>query len=95
MSQNENPVFATFDELLESENFGATSRGTGTLLFRDGCWFIATYHCSFPIPNEIAQVVTKSIQKIEMNSKLMQDTARSEQFCAELLAEVGTLLVLH
>ena len=56
-SPENKPIFATFDELLDSESFGATSRGTGTLIFGSNCWFIASYHLSFPIPDDIAKTV--------------------------------------
>ena len=57
-SSDNKPLFATFDELLDSESFGATSRGTGTLIFSIKYWYIASYHLSFPIPDDIAKTVS-------------------------------------
>jgi hypothetical protein len=58
---NDKPNFATFDELLSSKSFNITCRGSGTLIFFSGYWYICAYHLSFPIPNEIAKNLTKSI----------------------------------
>ena len=78
------PVFATFDEWLESESFGATSRGTGTLHFIGGYWYIAAYHLSFPIPNEIAKVMTATIDKYEKGNAVKEADAMAAQLIKEL-----------
>lgn len=79
------PVFATFDELLDSSSFGATSRGTGTVIYDATlkCWFIVSYHLSFPTPNELAKDICKKILLFEKKS-LSND---ADAVAAELLAE--------
>jgi phosphohistidine phosphatase SixA len=53
---------AFFDELLDHDRYGEC-RGTGVLR-RDGdAWRIAQYHLTFPIPNEIADAVTRAIRE--------------------------------
>jgi hypothetical protein len=54
----ENKVTA-FDELLQSESFSTTARGSGSAIFdsETNCWFIISYHLSFPIPNAIAKPI--------------------------------------
>lgn len=52
---------AWFDEILENKNYG-TCRGSGVLRKVDGAWRISQYHLTFPIPNELADKVTKEIQ---------------------------------
>ncbi|CAK4477444.1 unnamed protein product [Aphanomyces euteiches] len=66
-----NPTFCIFDELLESEQFKATSRGSGTLVFNPDkkTWLIGQYHLSFPVPNDITMVVTKKIATFETTLK--------------------------
>lgn len=67
----ESPILCTFDELLESESFLATSRGSGTLVFDSvkGGWLIAQYHLSFPIPNDLAKDMTLKISLFEKAAK--------------------------
>jgi hypothetical protein len=80
-----NPVFCTFDELLESESFLATSRGSGTLIFNETNrnWLIAQYHLSFPIPNDLAKGMTKSISEFEKQSKIKAADEAAEKLIAE------------
>lgn len=52
---------AWFDEILDSQNFGAT-RGSGVLLKLDGEWKIAQYHLTVPVPNELLEEVVERIQ---------------------------------
>lgn len=61
-------TMAVFDESLISESFICTCRGTGTLLSIDGCWFIAQYHLSFNVPNEIAKETCRKIADFEVMS---------------------------
>ncbi|KAF0685707.1 Aste57867_22454 [Aphanomyces stellatus] len=65
-----NPLFCVFDELLKSEQFIATSRGSGTLVFNieKRTWLISQYHLTFPIPNDIATHVTKKISIFEKSA---------------------------
>jgi hypothetical protein len=55
---------AWFDEVLDSRSYG-TSRGTGVLVRRPEGWRIAQYALSFPIPNDLAQDMTKRIRAFE------------------------------
>jgi hypothetical protein len=79
------PVFATFDELLYSSSFGATSRGTGTAIYDSTLkvWFIVSYHLSFPTPNELAKDICKKITLFEKKSL----SSNADAVAAELLAE--------
>ena len=43
---------AWFDEELDTPNLGP-SRGTGTLVLKDGIWKLAHYNLTVPIPNAI------------------------------------------
>ena len=82
------PLFATFDELLDSESFGCTSRGTGTAIFDAALkyWFLISYHLSFPTPNDLAREICKKIDIFEKKNgpKVLN---RSDVVAAELLAE--------
>lgn len=81
-------VFAIFDELLDSESFKATSRGSGTLLYQPGQgWLVASYHLSFPIPNDIAKDLTKVIHTFEQSLKTKQANKAAEELLAELALE--------
>jgi hypothetical protein len=55
---------AWFDELLDSESYG-TSRGTGTLMLKNGSWKIELYALTFPIPNDLAKGMTTEIRAFE------------------------------
>jgi hypothetical protein len=79
----ENPVFAIFDELLESESFLATSRGSGTLVYNSGKWLIAQYHLSFPIPNDLAKDMTKKIATFESAIKDQAADIAAQQLIEE------------
>ena len=85
------PVFASFDELLSSASFKATSRGSGTVAFdaQRKSWLIIAYHLTFPIPNDMAADMCKKIAAFESKNKVMrlnQDAeAKAEAAAAELL----------
>ncbi|RHY03922.1 hypothetical protein DYB25_002757 [Aphanomyces astaci] len=72
------PSFCAFDELVESHQFVATSRGSGSLVFDSDkrTWLVAQYHLSFPIPNDLAVHITKKISLFESSTK--QETAAAE-----------------
>jgi hypothetical protein len=78
-------MFCTFDEVLLNDGFG-TCRGSGTLVFDSSSksWFIAQYHLTFPVPNDLAEDVTKLISAKDVN--LQQ--AKADQAAAELLKEL-------
>jgi ketosteroid isomerase-like protein len=59
---------AWFDELLDSESYG-TSRGTGVLVKKNGEWKISQYALTFPIPNDLANGMTKQIRAFEAKKK--------------------------
>jgi hypothetical protein len=60
---------AWFDELLESAHYG-TCRGSGVLIAVGSTWKIAQYNLSIPIPNDLADGVTKQIAE---HSKARKD----------------------
>ncbi|HEY2796414.1 MAG TPA: nuclear transport factor 2 family protein [Thermoanaerobaculia bacterium] len=60
---------AWFDELLESPHLG-TCRGSGVLVSLGGTWKIVQYNLSIPIPNALADSVTKQIAENEKGSGL-------------------------
>lgn len=64
---NPNPDFATFDELLNSESFPCTCRGSGSAIFNKETktWLITHYHLVFPIPDDIAMQVCGQISLFE------------------------------
>ena len=70
-----NPSFATFEEVFENKVLGGFSRGSGTLCFEKGFWYIVSYNLSFPIPNEIALETCKRIHAWELAVK-----KKSQQF---------------
>lgn len=59
---------AWFDELLDNAKYGVT-RGTGVLVRSGtadtGTWLIAQYHLTIPVPNELADRVSKMIKSNE------------------------------
>jgi uncharacterized protein (TIGR02246 family) len=55
---------AWFDELLDSASYG-TSRGTGVMVLEDGHWKVAQYALTFPVPNDLADGITRSIKAFE------------------------------
>ena len=83
------PLITTFDELLDVESFGATARGTGTVIFdkESKVWFVISYHLSFPTPNELAHEICKKISLFEKKSAAKLSNDRSDAVAAELLAE--------
>lgn len=82
---SEGAKFCTFDELLHNESFG-TCRGSGTLIYNEehNCWFIAAYHLSFPVPNDLANNVTTLIKK---GDPILQSN-QAEAAAAKLIAEL-------
>ena len=56
-----------FDELLESLSFPCTCRGSGTAVLDQtaGSWFIAQYHLTFGVPNDMAGAVCGAIGNFE------------------------------
>jgi len=79
------PNFCTFDEILLNEGFG-TCRGSGSLLHNPefSSWFVAAYHLSFPVPNDIAHDITNTIKAADPGLK----AKLADQAAAELLAEL-------
>lgn len=65
---NQTPDGATiwFDEVLDNAKYG-TSRGTGVLIRTSTGWKISQYHLTFPIPNDLADAVTRKIIAHEKN----------------------------
>ena len=83
----------TFDELLLSKSFQCTARGTGTIVKKDGYWFITQYHLTFPIPNNLANNICRQIEVYE--KKLTSDrltTALGDKTKNELLLEAATII---
>lgn len=83
----EDPDLCTFDEALESNDF-STSRGTGTLILdrTTNCWFILSYHLSFAIPNEMANVICRAINVFEKESKQVAAADAAMKATTELLS---------
>ena len=54
-------TIAVFDELLLNEKYGEC-RGTGVLRNFGDEWLIVQYNLHFPVPNDLAETVTKLIQ---------------------------------
>ena len=79
---------ATFDELLDSEAFVATTRGTGTAVFDGKYWFLLAFHLSFPTPNDIAEQVLNKIVVHEKKVAAMSAAAKADEAAAALLAEL-------
>ena len=52
---------AWFDELLSNQGLGVT-RGTGVLIKQNNTWKIAQYHLAIPVPNALADDVTRQIK---------------------------------
>ncbi|NVK88005.1 MAG: nuclear transport factor 2 family protein [Gammaproteobacteria bacterium] len=53
---------AWFVERLYNESYGET-RGSGVLVKQSGCWRIAQYHLTIPIPNHLAKNIVSIIQQ--------------------------------
>ena len=83
------PLFVTFDELLDVAAFGATARGTGTMIFDQilQCWFIVSYHLSFPTPNSLAHEICQKISVYEKKMQVKDANDKSDAIAAELMAE--------
>ncbi|ETW05027.1 hypothetical protein H310_04076 [Aphanomyces invadans] len=84
-----NPLFCVFDELVESEQFVATSRGSGTLVFSSDTqtWLVAQYHLSFPIPNDLATYITKKIAIFEASTKEASAAVAAAEAARRLIEE--------
>jgi hypothetical protein len=52
---------AIFDELLVNAKYG-TCRGSGVLVRRGKDWRVGQYNLSFPIPNDLAEDVTRRVR---------------------------------
>lgn len=55
---------AWFDEVLDNAKYG-TSRGTGMLLRTADGWRIEQYALTFPLPNDLAEELTRRIRDFE------------------------------
>ena len=84
----EDRQFATFDELLESESFLCTARGTGTLIKHEGFWYVVTYYLSFPIPNPLAAQTCKIIHKYEVDKASDMAEKHAEELLRELELQI-------
>jgi hypothetical protein len=82
------PRIAAFDELLDSESFVCTTRGTGTAIFDGSHWFLLSYHLSFPTPNDIAEDICKRIVVFEKKTATYAAAAKADAAAAALLAEL-------
>jgi hypothetical protein len=54
--------YAWFDELLDNAKYGV-ARGTGVLRREGGAWKVVQYHLTFPIPNDLADDLTRRIRE--------------------------------
>ena len=87
-------MIVTFDELLDSASFVATTRGTGLAVFDPVLryWFIAQYHLSFPTPNHLATRICNVIALSEKSERMggtdAEKIAKAEEAAAQLLAEL-------
>ena len=83
---------ATFDELLDSESFVCTTRGSGSAVFDGGFWYILSYHLSFPTPNDLAENICAKIATYEKKSNtttaLSAASKKADEAAAQLLAEL-------
>jgi hypothetical protein len=59
---------AWFDELLDNPKYG-TSRGTGVVIATPDGWKIEQYVLTFPIPNDLAGEMTKTIRDYEAKAR--------------------------
>lgn len=76
-------TFATFDEHLQSESFGTTARGTGSVIWDGEGWLLAHYHLSFPIPNDLAHDMCKKIGNFEKFSSAEASRPADDDWLAE------------
>lgn len=53
---------AWFDELLSNQSLGVT-RGTGVLIKQNNTWKITQYHLAIPVPNALADNITRQIKQ--------------------------------
>ena len=88
----ESPIFATFDELLDSPSFPSTCRGSGSLCFNSDkqSWYVVSYHLTFPIPNDIAKETCDRIATFEKKQRLKQATSEADKHRDELLRELDS-----
>lgn len=70
---------AMFDELLTSQSFLCKTRGNGTLILDNGCWYIGQYYLSFPIPNPMAKTMCKSIADFEATNNELNKEDKQKQ----------------
>ncbi len=64
---------AWFDEVLDSQSYG-TSRGSGVLVRTREGWKISQYNLTFPIPNDLADAMTRKIMDYEKAAKVAAGT---------------------
>jgi len=57
-------TFVTFDELLDSQDFGCISKGSGVMVKKGENWYILQYNLSFSVPNDLAVGVDGICQQI-------------------------------
>jgi len=78
------PDFASFDELLNSESFPCTCRGSGSAIFNkeSKTWLLTHYHLVFPVPDDIAMQICGQISFFEKGA----EASRNEQ---DLLASLS------
>jgi hypothetical protein len=84
----EEPLFASFNELLWNEALCVTCQGTGTLQYMENCWFICSYHLCIPIPNEIAGPICKKIEIYDQRTAVNDEVAAADRAAAELIASL-------
>lgn len=70
--QQKQPLYAYFDELLDSESF-SLSRGTGVCEYDASlnCWFINSYHLTFAIPNGLAKGICRYVPLLIIRSHVL------------------------
>jgi len=76
-----------FDELLTSESFKCRARGTGSLVKQADHYFILQYYLSFPIPNDLAAKMCKTIGEFDLRKEERQAAAKADEAMASLLLE--------
>lgn len=82
------PLFASFDELLDSPSFKATCRGSGTAVYSPSSksWLVFSYHLTFPTPNDIAKKLCLEIAAFEKEANNKVKAADASKNEEELLA---------
>jgi hypothetical protein len=80
--------FCIFDELLLSDVFG-TCRGSGSLVYdREArAWLVASYHLTFPVPNDVAMDITQLLTQADSCSREKQADVAAAELLADLESE--------